>query len=102
MYGPYIPLPRGKYRATFRLKVNDTQGGDAPLVRLEVTSGRGTKWLAVRTISMRDFDRADRYQNFPLDFYLIDGENDVEFRLILVGGNRRVVFEYVRLSRKLF
>lgn len=100
VYGPYRPLGRGKYRATFRMKVNNTATDDT-VAEIDVASRRGGKRLATRTLTIQDFQYADRYQNFPLDFFLIHDDNDIEFRVCTKGGNRRLILDYVALSRRL-
>jgi hypothetical protein len=99
IYGPHKPLGRGKYRATFRLKINNTSGDD-PVVDLDVASRHGAKIMALRTLTVQDFQRADVYQDFPLDFYLRYDDNEIEFRISTKGALRRVVLEYVALSRR--
>jgi hypothetical protein len=98
--GPHKPLGRGKYRAVFRLKINNL-AGDEPVVDLDVASRRGAKVLALRTLTVQDFHRADTYQDFPLDFYLLHDDNEIEFRLSTMGANRRLVLDHVALARRL-
>lgn len=100
VHGPRRPLGRGRYRAVFRLKVNYT-AGDAPVVDLDVAARHGQKLLAARTLTAQDFQRADAYQAFALDFYLLHDENEVEFRLSTRGAARRLALECVTLARRL-
>jgi hypothetical protein len=96
VYGPYQPLPRGRYRATFRVKLSDTSGvEDAITAWVDVASGRGKKRLAFRDLAIRDFARADAYQGFPVDFYLLQDESDLEFRTSKMGDQRRLTLQDV-------
>lgn len=101
VYGPRKPLGRGKYRATFRLKINSTAGDD-PVVDIDVASRHGKKIIALRTLTAKDFLRADTYQAFPLDFYLVHDDNEIEFRVSTKGVPRRFVLDRVTLSRRVF
>jgi hypothetical protein len=98
--GPYTPLGRGRYQARFRLKVNSLLG-DAPVVDLDVATRHGKKLLALRTLTVQDFERADHYQDFPLDFYLLRDDNEMEVRVSTRGARCRVVLERVTLTRRI-
>ncbi len=98
IYGPRQPLGRGRYRARFRLKINN-RAGDEPVVEIDVASRHGKKILALRTLTVHDFEWADAYQDFPLDFYLLHDDNEIEFRVSTRGTPRRVVLNRVTLSR---
>ncbi|MBM2849091.1 MAG: hypothetical protein A2W37_03685 [Chloroflexi bacterium RBG_16_63_12] len=100
IHGPHKPLARGKYRATFRLKINSTIGDEA-VADLDVAARHGAKILALRTLTIQDFRRADTYQDFPLDFYLLHDDNEIEFRISTQGAQRRLVLDHVALSRRL-
>jgi hypothetical protein len=100
IYGPRKPLGQGHYRANFRLKINNTIG-DEPVVDLDVASRHGKKIMALRTLTVQDFQRADTYQDFALDFNLLHDDNEIEFRVSTRGISRRVVLERVMLARRL-
>jgi hypothetical protein len=55
----------------------------------------------LRTLTIQDFHRADTYQDFPLDFYLLHDDNEIEFRISTQGAQRRLVLDHVALSRRL-
>jgi hypothetical protein len=99
--GPYKPLGRGQYRANFRLKINATLG-DAAVVDIDVAARHGKKLIALRTLTVQDFRRADAYQDFPLDFYLLHDDNEIEFRASTRGARCRVVLERVALTRRVW
>lgn len=99
IFGPYQPLARGKYCATFRLKVNNLAGDDA-LAEIDVAARHGKKRLALRGLTVKDFRQADDYQDFPLEFHLLQDENEVEFRVSTSGAKRRLTLERVILARK--
>ncbi len=99
--GPRRPLGQGRYRAAFRLKI-DSLAGDEVVLELDVAARHGRKVLALRALTVQDFRQADTYQDFPLDFYLLHDDNDVEYRLSARGGPRRLTFDRVTVSRRLF
>jgi hypothetical protein len=100
VHGPWKPLAHGKYRATFQLKISSVVG-DAPVVDIDVAARHGKKIIALRTLTAQDFGKADHFQRFPLDFYLLQDENEIEFRVSTKGLARRVVLESVRVVRRL-
>jgi hypothetical protein len=100
VYGPWKPLAHGKYRATFQMKVSSVSG-DQPVVDIDLAARHGKKIIALRTLTARDFGKADSFQRFPLDFYLLQDENEIEFRVSTKGTPRRVVLESVKVVRRL-
>jgi hypothetical protein len=103
--GPYIPVLRGKYRVTFRLMIDERSEQDQPVCELAVTSNDGRKWFAKHTVSVRDFVRAERWQNFSLDFTTLRDENRVEFRFQMkepLLARKRISFQGVTLRRRVF
>lgn len=106
IYGPYLlqPLHKGKYRAAFRIKVDDITGDNRPAIEIDVASrcrAVGDKRLTGRAISTRDFKSADKYQVFLLDFFVISDENDIELRIFSRGSGHTVTLDYIQLSRRL-
>ena len=102
--GPHIALPKGKYRVLFRLKIDSRDERDEPVCELDVSSNSGEKWFALRTISIRDFQRSDTWQDFALDFIMPNDENHVEFRGRMQGveqAGRRITFDKVVVHRRL-
>jgi hypothetical protein len=99
IFGPYQPLARGKYCATFRLKINHLAGDEA-VADIDVAARHGKKRLAVRSLTVKDFRHADDYQDFPLEFHLLQDENEVEFRVSTSGARRRLTLDRVILTRR--
>jgi hypothetical protein len=100
IYGPRKPLAHGRYRVTFHLKISSL-AGDRPIVDIDVAARHGQKIIALRTLTAQDFDKADTFQRFPLDFYLLQDENEIEFRVSTKGIARRVVLDCVKVVRRL-
>ncbi len=89
-YGPYTTdIPHGAtYRALFRLRMgepvddgDDDVLPDQPIARLDVTDKGGTLKLGLRDIWPSDFTDAGEYVEIPVDFYLFDPAQGVEFRV---------------------
>jgi hypothetical protein len=109
VYGPYLDhLPKGKYRAIFKIKVGRVLKKDQHLIRIDVSASRnlvaGDKELNHRDLSYAHFRQADTYYSFPVDFDISSdkGESDVEFRISPPERGPAMTLEYVQLSRRLF
>ncbi len=107
VYGPYLrqSLSKGKYRATFKIKVDDISGDDRTIVKIDVASNcrnKGDKRLVGRTLSRSDFTKADEYHKFPLDFYVKAHERELELRIYSEGHGEVVTLDYIQLSPRLF
>ncbi len=85
LFGPYVPLSKGKFKVVFRLK---TAGAAKDAVaRIEVVADKGKAVLAARDLHGGDFKTANRYQEFELDFKTADDRyEDAEFRLLNYGN----------------
>jgi len=106
IYGPYLrnPLRKGKYCATFRIKVDDIAGENCPIVDIDVASRTrelGDKRLTARTLTPLDFRRGDEYHEFSLDFNTFGDERDLELRVYSRGNGHLVTLDYIQLSRRL-
>ncbi len=107
IYGPYLrqPLRKGKYRAIFKIKVDDTSGENRPIVHIDVavrSKELGDKRLVGRTLTPTDFNKADEYHYFLLNLHLMADERDLELRVWSNGGRHIVTLDYIRLSKRLF
>lgn len=84
-YGPYTDLPPGKYRVAYALKT-DRVGVDERVATVDVFTHRdGGPPRAMREITGREFDTADRYQVFDLEFESDKPLEDLEFRVFYAG-----------------
>ncbi len=88
-YGPYTgKLPRGRvYRAWFRLSTRATTVTDT-VVFLDVVADKGETLLGLRALRGIEFPGPGEYREYPVDFYLAEGEDvsdDVEFRVHTLG-----------------
>jgi 4-amino-4-deoxy-L-arabinose transferase-like glycosyltransferase len=83
-YGPYVTIPKGRYRALFRLEVGEGDS-DRPVVVVDVAADTGKTILARKEIAGHDFTAQGRYQAFALDF-----DNPItqtlEFRVHFTGA----------------
>ena len=96
-YGPYTPLPDGRYRIDFALKVEDNTSSDTVAVIDSCVYG-GQQVLQSRTLSGVDFACPDHYAVFSLTFDAEDDLDLVEFR-VLVLGKTKVTLDYVDVTR---
>ena len=92
-YGPTAALPdRATYRALFRLRIGDHPARsadgllpDRPLARLDVADQMGTVQLGLRDIWASDFAGPERYAEIPVDFYIFEASQGIEFRVQWYG-----------------
>ena len=93
--GSYETFPKGKYEASFRLKVDDNKTNNE--IILTVGSLGSDKFLAQKIIQERDFPKPDKYFDFDVPFSL---EKVVRLEImILYQGNNQLWVENVRVER---
>ena len=107
VYGPYLrtQLGKGKYTTVFKIKVDNLDGGNRYLMSIDIITrldDRRHKTLASRTLTNRDFKKAGEYHYFPLDFYIIQNEQDLEMRVGSEGVEHNITLDYVQLLHRLF
>ena len=85
IYGPYVKLYPGQYRAMFRLKVS--QRLQEPVAFVDVVGDEGKTLFASRIINASDFTKEDQWQTFTLPFAIEHApEKKIEFRVRYEGG----------------
>ncbi|MGK7344341.1 MAG: DUF2079 domain-containing protein [Candidatus Nitrospinota bacterium M3_3B_026] len=85
VYGPYIRLRPGDYRALFRMKIDRAFGGAAAL--LDVAADEGRTILAARGLTGHGFGEAGKWRVFELPFRVEGAPREkVEFRVKYLGG----------------
>jgi len=99
VYGPYVNLLNGEYKAIFRLKVSGAAGAAAGgLVTLDVVADEARRHFAKRTLTGEDLPDSDGWIEKEIPFEIVkDDGYRVEFRLYYHGG-ADVVVDSVRLS----
>lgn len=101
-FGPYLTLPPGRYRASFRLRwfndLNIDLRADRPLVDLDIHS-RGSPDLAARRLTAADLAPiAGHFAEPSLEFELPDLRRDIELR-VYFHAIGRLDLDVVRLDR---
>jgi hypothetical protein len=96
-FGPYLPLPPGRYRVDFALKIDDNTSTDT-VATLDAYAFAGQQRLQIRPLSGRDFASANQYQIFSFTFDAEDELDLVEYR-VLVPGKTKVTLDYVDVTR---
>jgi len=99
VYGPYWPLPEGRYVATFKLEINETQWSSAllsrrPLLHIDVLTSGGER-LARRFVLP-----VARRRTVRVPFTIREEElgQPVELRLF-TGGSTRLAISHVGVAR---
>ena len=81
-FGPYRRLGPGSYRVVFRMRSGG--GGEGALAGIEVTAGKGARYLDRKTLLFADF-RDGEWTDFELTFSLSEGVSDIEYRVEYLG-----------------
>lgn len=84
MYGPYMPLKKGRYRVGFRLHSTTADNSAGPVVQLEVMTGNSTHPILVRELGPEDFGDDE----IVLEFELAELTFGVQFRCQSFGRAR--------------
>lgn len=84
VFGPYIRHDCPSARATFRLKTDKLTPGK--LATIDVVSGLGNKIHASRTITGKEFGKADGWILFDLEFSTPEPLEKLETRVYFHGG----------------
>lgn len=97
VHGPGDPLPKGTYRASFYLSIDDNQSDAAEVLVLRIiditrseppTYNKGEVSqgiLAQRGILRTDFHRPQIFQPFELDFSVLDSKARIDYEVIWQG-----------------
>jgi hypothetical protein len=104
VWGPYIHLEKGWYKATFRIKVTGLEWEkERRFCEIDVVAWSEDwmyeKPLAHHLLTTKDFRGVNRYNKFPLVFRVYFHEDKVEFRLRQISSQHTIIFDYVKLSR---
>lgn len=81
VFGPYDVLPRGAYRASFRLRA-EAESAPGWVARLEVSAEKGEVLLGSRQVRLEDLSMDD-YREVGVDFALPARMDDLEWRVWL-------------------
>lgn len=97
-YGPYLPLPPGRYRVDFALKIADNSSTQTVAI-LDASAFGGWQCLQVRPVRGRDFTSPNQYQIFRLNLDVEEELDLVEYR-VLLPGKAKVTLDYVDVTRR--
>ncbi len=85
IYGPYIRLAPGWYKALYRMKVDRIT--DETVCRIDVVTDFGKTVLAEKYVTSRDFGEKNKWRTYELGFDIIGAPADkLEFRVYYIGG----------------
>jgi PKD repeat protein len=110
LVGPEASLAPGRYTVTYCMKVPETSDS-RDVARLYVGDGYvfpGKEQTFVeKPVSPSDFLQADSYQNFTVEFEIMEMKTDVEFRIQYYGylssnsySNSDLYVDYIMVSRE--
>lgn len=87
LFGPYINLRKGAYRASIEMAIRDAvMGGydDATVATIDVCSAFGSIIHAQRTVNVNDL-KVGFYAQIEIDFTLEQTANELELRVLSLG-----------------
>jgi len=85
MYGPYLPLRKGRYSAKFSVTLRKDYFNPKDLIRFDIVAGDGTLLLGEREIALEQLTIDQRFE-VPFDFEIADTTFGVQFRVIVPSG----------------
>ena len=86
MYGPYLPLRKGTYSATFRIKLAQPAVNSTDTIRMDIVGRDGSLELAMREIRLDQLS-CDRWHEIPISFAVEDTTFGTQFRVIVPSGS---------------
>jgi hypothetical protein len=87
-YGPYASLLPGRYRVSYRLKLDAPSSRQGPVATVDVFSTAMGGSLAGEDILVQDFVAPGQYQDFSVDVEIPSALEDVEYRVLFDGPER--------------
>ena len=104
VWGPYFPLGKGWYIATFRIKVTGSEWEkERHICEIDVVAWSDDwtdkKLLAFHLLTTKDFKRTNKYNRFSLVFRVYHSEDKFEFRIRQLSDQHTITLDYVKLSR---
>jgi hypothetical protein len=107
-YGPYVDLPQGLYKVTYRIKVVNASAINASdhLLTVDVAKpltidgakSYGRTLLAERRVTGRDVSSVGQWFDVPLFFGLIAPDEYIEFRGFAIG-NHSIYLDYLKVEQ---
>jgi hypothetical protein len=96
LFGPYLPLSTGRYRASLYFA---SDGPQAPIGRMDIVASQGRKVFAARPIGPGNISAAPPGYRVDLDFDLDQRVRDLELRVFVDAGASMRVARYEILPR---
>lgn len=91
IFGPYAALLPGKYRVSYRLKLDAPSSRSGSIATVDVFSTAMGGALAGQEIMAQDFAAPGQWQDFNLEVEIPDAMDDVEYRVLYAGPERLLV-----------
>jgi uncharacterized membrane protein len=88
VYGPYASLLPGKYRVSFRLKLEPGSARHGKVATVDIFSTTMGGALAGQNIAVQDFASPGRYQDFSVEVEIPKTLDDLEYRVLYAGPER--------------
>lgn len=86
MYGPYLPLRKGTYSATFRIKLAKPAVNSTDTIRIDIVGRDGSLELAMQEVRLVEMS-CHEWHEFPITFAVQDTTFGTRFRVIVPAGS---------------
>jgi hypothetical protein len=87
-FGPYASLLPGKYRVSYRLKLDTPSSRQGQIATIDVFSTALGGALAGQDIKIQDLETPGQYESFTLDVEIPEALDDVEYRVLYDGPEK--------------
>lgn len=98
-FGPYMPLMKGTYQATFRIKIEGNLSQDEPLLLCDVVDLSKGVLLKAVTLYGKDIPKLGEYFNVTFLFSSYDILARVEFRSFKLKKDINVYLDYIEVKQ---
>jgi uncharacterized membrane protein len=98
-FGPHIPLMRGTYQLTFRIKIEGAFNYEDPLMVFDVSDVNKRTILKTLILYGKNVPKINEYFNVTLFFSAYDEFTRVEFRGFKLNGAVNVYLDYIELHQ---
>jgi hypothetical protein len=98
-FGPYMPLMRGTYQVTFRIKIEGNFDCKEPLLLFDVSDVSKRTIIKTLILNGRDVPKVSEYFNVTLFFSAYDVFPRVEFRGFKLNEAVNVYLDYIEVRQ---
>jgi hypothetical protein len=91
IFGPYAELLPGKYRVSYRLKLDSSSSRSGPIATVDVFSTALGGALAAQDVMVQEFVTPGQWQDINLEVEIPGTVDDLEYRVLYTGPEKLLV-----------